>query len=146
MIPYLSKIPNNQHNKLPKKISTKKSYLIPRDLIGRSLSKMNISIFPLILELLNSKNQEIILESIDIFGFMVFYNKTLESLYNFRYLEKLFELYGNNDLILWKIVMASSAFRNDYSTDFLIKIKNISNNDIINQEINRSIKLIEKYK
>ncbi|MDL2246290.1 hypothetical protein LJB96_01595 [Methanobrevibacter sp. OttesenSCG-928-K11] len=145
MIPYLSKIPNNQHKKLPKKISTKKSYLIPRDLIGRILSKMNISIFPLILGLLDSKNQEIISESVDIFAYMVFHNKSLESLDNFMYLEKLFDLYSNNDLILWKIIMASSAFRQDYSIDFLIKINNILNNDIIKQEISRSIELIEKY-
>ncbi|WP_409200334.1 hypothetical protein [Methanobrevibacter sp. DSM 116169] len=144
MIPYLDKIPNKQYKSLPKKVSKKKTYLIPRDLIARILSKMDIAIFPLILELLCSNNLEIISESLDIFGYMVFHNQKLETGSNFKYLTYLFDKYKNNDLILWKITMCLSSFRNNDSISFLKKIKNFTNNEIINLEADRSIFLIKE--
>ena len=144
MIPYLNKIPNNQYNSLPTKISVKKTYLIPRDLIGRILSKMDIAIFPLILELLKTSNLELLSESLDIFGFMIFHNQELATFENFKILSDLFEKYKSNDLILWKIVMVTSAFRNSESIDFLNNIKEFSSHEIIKNEVDRSIFLIEK--
>lgn len=144
MIIYLNKIPNNQYKTLPNKVSKKKTYLIPRDLIGRTLSKMDIVIFPLVLELLSSKNLGILSESIDIFGFMIFHNQELATQINFNLLVNLFEKYKSNELITWKIIMAFAAFRIPENISFLNSIGDF-NNDILNLELKRSLFLINKY-
>ena len=41
--------------KIPAKPYSKKTYVIPRDLICRSLARIDISIFPFILELFDNK-------------------------------------------------------------------------------------------
>ncbi len=74
---YILKIPNNQYKKIPAKPYSKKTYVIPRDLICRSLARMDISIFPFILELFD--NKEILSEIIDVFGFMVYHNPQLDN-------------------------------------------------------------------
>ena len=68
MTAYLGKIGNNQHKILPEKVSKKKSFPLPRDIIARSLGKMDITIYPVLLELIHSRDVCKISEVLDAIG------------------------------------------------------------------------------
>ena len=53
MIPYMGTIRGNQHRTIPEKVSKKKSYPLPRDIIARTMAKMNPDYFSTILEIIN---------------------------------------------------------------------------------------------
>lgn len=46
MLPWLGRIGKNQYKALPDKVSAKKSFPLPRDLIARSLARMDMAVFP----------------------------------------------------------------------------------------------------
>ena len=108
MCEYLGKIGSNQHKVLPEKVSLKKSYPLPRDLIARSLGKMEPSIFPVLLRELDRDLCEV-RELIDAIGFMVFYNQELVSDDVAQRLIKLLKD-TTDDVLMWKILLCFSAF------------------------------------
>ena len=79
MIPYLGRVGKNQHRSLPDKVSAKKSYPLPRDLIARTLAGMDIAVFPLLLDVLDTGDRWKISEALDAVGFMAFYHPSLVS-------------------------------------------------------------------
>ena len=79
MIPYLGRVGKNQHRSLPDKVSAKKSYPLPRDLIARTLAGMDIAVFPLLLDVLDTGDTWKISEALDAVGFMAFYHPSLVS-------------------------------------------------------------------
>lgn len=140
MINYLGKIGKNQHLSLPKSVSKKNSYPLPRDLIARTLGKMDICIFDILLEEAVKDNTSI--EIIDAIGYMAFYNKELATEDN---LYKVFNIMTrdiSNKLIIYKITTCLSAFNCNKSIEMLNKIKKNYRNTIIYEEADRSLKLI----
>lgn len=127
MTAYLGIIGNNQYKKLPKKVSLKKSYPLPRDIIARTLSKMNINIFPVLLDVLKSNDLIKIHEVIDAIGFMVFYNQILSNNDNLKCIIHLMDKYEDDKILIWKCLTCLSSFN-------LEKSKNILNNFINNEE------------
>lgn len=127
MTAYLGIIGNNQYKKLPKKVSLKKSYPLPRDIIARTLSKMNINIFPVLLDVLKSDDSIKIHEVIDAIGFMVFYNQILSNNDNLKCIIHLMDKYEDDKILIWKCLTCLSSFN-------LEKSKNILNNFINNEE------------
>lgn len=144
IIKYLGKIGNNQHKSLPDKISKKVSYPLPRDIIARSLGKMNKSILPVLIDVLDSKEKYKIYEVLDAIGFLVFYNKDLVDFILFEKILKTAKMYSDDDLMMWKGVICFSAFSIEESVAVLTDISRINPNKLIRDEASRSLKLIMK--
>ncbi len=147
MIRYLGCIGNNQHRCLPEKVSKKNSYPLPRDIIARSLGKMDVEILSVLFDALNSNNEDKISEVIDAIGFMLYYNQEYANEWLFKDIIGIMRKYSENDVIVWKCVLCLSAFRTQDSIDVLKEVLNSNKNDIIKCEAKRSLRLIgEKIK
>jgi hypothetical protein len=142
MFAFLGKIGNNQHRCLPKEVSQKSSYPLPRDIIARTLGKMNIEVLPAMIEALDCQKLPVVRELIDAIGFICFYNNTVDEDLLLNKLLMCFDNYHDDDIIRWKIVMAFSAFQNE---KIVIWLENISKKDdkaLIRNEAKRSLKLV----
>lgn len=139
MSDYILKIPTKQYKKVPSKPYSKKTYVIPRDLICRSLARMDISIFPFILELFD--NKEILSEIIDVFGFMVYHNPELDTEDNLEFILSVLEDNKENELIYWKSTMALAGFSSKKAKIILEKIRDTASNEVISKEAERALSL-----
>lgn len=110
MFPWLGRIGNNQYKALPDKVSAKKSFPLPRDLIARSLARMDTAVFPLLLQLLETGSLQQISEALDAAGFMAFYNKTLATGENAERFLRLLHTHSDSEIIVWKVLLCLSAF------------------------------------
>lgn len=146
MVEYVGCIGNNQHKCLPDKVSKKISYPLPRDIIARSLAKMDSSILPVLLEVLRSENQTKISEVIDAIGFLVFYHQELATIETLNCLIDVMNIYSNNDVVVWKCVLCLSAFPLQKSIDILKCISENGDNSLIIDEALRSLNLIRSRK
>lgn len=144
MINYIGKIGDNQYKKLPEKVSLKKTYPMPRDIIARTLSKMNIDIFPILIGILEGDDLIKIYEVIDAVGFMVFHNKDLSNDKNLNYIINLIKKYKDNKLVLWKCITCLSAFNLEKSKDTLNSFVNNDNKDIFSLEAKRSLSILNR--
>lgn len=144
MISYLGCIGNNQHNDLPDKVSAKKSFPLPRDIIARSLGRMDTSIFPLFLEVLENGTLRQIAEILDSIGYMVFYHPELAIEENCRAILTLAGQHEENLLILWKCILCLSAFPCEESVTFLLTYA--QDQTLLGKESCRSLRILEKNK
>ncbi|MEI0558749.1 hypothetical protein [Brachyspira intermedia] len=144
MTEYLGIIGNNQYKKLPKKISSKKSYPLPRDIIARTLSKMDRSIVPALIKILKSNNLIKIYEAVDAFGYICFYNETLQNEKNLEYIIKLMNKYKDDKLLVWKCITCLSAFNLYKSKEILNSFTNKDSKDILSLEAKRSLSILNK--
>lgn len=144
MIALLGKIGDNQHHTLPQSISKKVSYPLPRDIIARTLAKMNIKVLPLMIEVLTSGDIHAIREIIDAIGFMCFYNNVSNEKFIVEKLVECFETHQEDEIIRWKIVMAFSSFHDE---DIVCRLEDVELNDkeaLIKEEAKRSLSLIKR--
>lgn len=144
MCDYLGQIGKNQHKTVGVP-SKKKSFPLQRDIISRTLSRMDKSVFPVLLAQLAIRERDKVSELIDAVGYMAFYNGELATATNFKEIEKLYGQYKDDELILWKIALCCSAFPLPESQRLLDKIERVSTHLSIMQEIHRSMKFIESY-
>lgn len=142
MTKYLGYIGKNQHKVPPEKVSAKKSFPLPRDIMARSLGRMDASIFPVILEVLSGDNLAQILEGLDAFGYMVFYNPSLATTKNCQILLNLAERYKEDSLLLWKVILCLSAFPCMESKEFLLRFTH--NQSIHGMEAQRSLRMLKR--
>lgn len=142
MIPYIGKIGANQHRTIPKRCSKKKSYPLPRDIIARTIAKMDSRYFDVILENINNQNDFVVAEIIDAVGWQIFYHQELAIEKNYQVILDTIKRYQNNEFMLWKLIICLSAFN---QAESLLKQWQ-SDNFVIKQEIERSIGLINKRK
>lgn len=142
MIKYLGRIGRNQHKCLPQRTSLKKSYPLPRDLVARSLGKMNGEILPVLMNVLKGNDRTKVLEVIDAIGFLLFYNAEYIKKQYFEAVIDVIDKYSKDELVVWKCVRCLSAFQSQKSIDYLIHILNNNQNDIIKCEVKRSLDLI----
>lgn len=141
LIPHLGKIGNNQYKRLPNRTFRKKSYPLPRDIVARTLAKMDILIYPLLYQELSVDEEYILSELIDAIGFMTYYNKELVSEKRFH---KLLNTYDTeNKLIQWKLITCFSAFPIKESKATLLDIVKENNHSLFVKEANRSLTVIE---
>ncbi|QOR34072.1 hypothetical protein IMX26_11275 [Clostridium sp. 'deep sea'] len=145
MTRYLGCIGNNQYKQLPKKVSKKKSYPLPRDIIARSLAKMDPLIIPALIEVLHGDDISKLSEAIDAIGFILFYNQNelRDGYYNI--LISTMQKYHNNNIIYWKCVTCLSAFNTSKSISLLKSILTGDTPKIIKQEANRSLLILKQY-
>lgn len=143
MIKYLGSIGNNQYKELPHKKFNKSSYPLPRDIIARTLARMNIYILPELIKVLHTDNIIVLREVIDSIGFICFYNSVnfCESISN--ELIVCLNHYGYDSIIKWKIVRALESFGSKVVIDVLVKIAENDDEEIIRVEAARSLEIIE---
>lgn len=137
MTEYLGKIGNNQYKTIPNKVSAKKSFPLPRDIIARSLSKMNADVFPVLQTVVEGNDIEKMLEVLDAIGFLVFNNKKLATSNNVIPILSLVENYPDNSLVLWKALLCLSAFPLPESKKVLLKYADKT--DVIGMTAQRSL-------
>lgn len=144
MVQYLGCIGNNQHLCLPMKVSKKSSYPLPRDIIARSLGKMDVEILPVLFDVLNSNDDNKISEVIDAIGLLLYYNREYTNEHYFKAITDIMIKYPENEIIVWKCVLCLSSFCTRSSIDVLTEILNSNENDIIKCEAKRSLRLIDE--
>lgn len=139
LIQRLGKIGNNQHPTPSDEPGKKTSYPLPRDIAARTLIRIGTKALPALSDVLKEEDPLKISEAIDAIGFIC--NSGGQD----KYLEPLIDCYhkfSSNNLIRWKIIRAMSAFPE--SIVFLKKQFQIENVTAIKQEIERSIRMIER--
>ena len=141
MTEYLGEIGNNQYKELPNKVSAKKSFPLPRDIIARSLGRMDIANYPAMEKVLENGNVKRISEALDGIGYMVFYHPVLSTETNCRNVIMVASRHEGNQLILWKTLLCLSAFSNKESIEFLHRFEKEAS--ILGQEARRSLKILE---
>lgn len=142
MIKYLGFIGKNQHLCLPNRVSKKNSYPLPRDIIARSLGRMDYTILPVLLEVLNSNEEGKISEVIDAIGFMLYYNQDYNNEDSFQAIINTMNHYSENNIIVWKCVSCLSSFWTQDSIDVLNGVLDRNVNDMIKDEARRSLRII----
>lgn len=142
MTKYLGKIGNNQYKSLPLKVSGKKSFPLPRDIIARSLGKMDRSVFPVLMKTLEQGTKVQVQEALDAVGFIVFYNPSLASQDTCGQIIALPARYGQDPIILWKVILCLSAFPCSQGIEFLLKFKD--GDTIFSLEARRSLAILEQ--
>lgn len=140
MIPYLGRVGKNQHKSLPDKVSDKKSYPLPRDLIARSLARMDLAVFPLLLDVLDTGDTWKITEALDAVGFMAFYHPSLVTEKNADRVIRLLKK-ENNEIIQWKALLCLSAF--PVPEGIRVLKEYVGRTDLLGAEAVRSLKLID---
>ncbi|MBU3107075.1 hypothetical protein [Clostridium gasigenes] len=143
MFKYVGRIGKNQHKELPKAVSKKNSYPLPRDIIARTIGKMNISVLSTLLKELNECDVIEARELVDAIGFLCFYNKEADNEIAIKELINCYEKCKEDNIIRWKIVMSFSAFNNKTIISKLKEIIKIESIDIVKKEAERSLNLIK---
>ncbi|WP_338099446.1 hypothetical protein [Methanolapillus africanus] len=138
MTAYLGKIGQNQYTALPDSVSKKKSYPLPRDIIARSLGKMDASVLPVLLDVLMSGDASAVSEVLDAIGFLVFYNPQSATPENLDAVLSALTKFSDNDLIQWKLMICLSAFPLPKSLDILNHVIETSEIPIFREEALRS--------
>ena len=135
MLPYLASIGNNQH-RVPVQPSHKKSFPLPRDLIARSLGRMDPTIFPVLMDSLATLSVTKLREVIDAIGYLAFYNPAVATDAHYDRLLQLRKTYKEDTLIQWKLIICFSAF--PQSRSLLLE------ESVFAAEAQRSLKLLTK--
>lgn len=142
MTEYLGVIGNNQYKVLPDRVSAKKSYPLPRDIIARTMGKMDPSVLPVLLHTLETAGELKVREALDAVGFMVFYHEEVAGSGNIGPVLTVVDRYPEDVIILWKQILCLSAFPLKESENILEGMA--KRNDILGNEARRSIQCIRK--
>lgn len=108
MVAYLGYIGEIRYK--PDKVK-RKDYPIPRDIIARSLGRMDCSILPVLYDVLYSNDEIKILQVIDAIGFLVFNNPSYLNEDFFEPITFTLNKYIENNLIVWKCLYCLSFFK-----------------------------------
>jgi hypothetical protein len=137
LLPLLGAIGKNQYKSIPEEPFLKKSYPLPRDIIARIIAKMSKNVLAQLFEFAKNANKTQLLELIDAIGFISFYSDSDEF---YSQVESIYCQYVESEFVRWRLIRCMSAYRLSY--DFLQSIKNEEKNDLLIQEIDRSLSLI----
>ncbi|OCN05840.1 hypothetical protein A4S06_07305 [Erysipelotrichaceae bacterium MTC7] len=121
LIQYLAAIPNNQYTKLPKRVTKKSSYPLPRDLIARTLGRMDIEVLPELLNTLVIKPRKVQREAIIAIGYLL-YNNDFSDEIVFKIIEATYDN-SKDPVYRWKVMIVMGQLL-PYSESFLKSIKN----------------------
>ncbi|MGL6184600.1 MAG: hypothetical protein ACRC1T_04380 [Clostridium chrysemydis] len=138
MVSYLGEIGNNQYKSVPKTVSRKKTYPLPRDLISRTFGHMDKEVMIVLLDVLRNGNRKAIAEVIDAIGFLVYHNRILSTEENVKEIILALKKYSNDDLLKWKLIICLSAFNKLEGKNELERIVSKSSG-VIRMEAKRSL-------
>lgn len=144
MAAYLGKIGSNQHRALPQKVSAKKSFPLPRDIIARSMGKMDSAVFPVLLQVLEQGSFLQICEVLDAIGYMAFYQTALATEKNGEKVIARALKWKEQEMVRWKLALCLSAFPGRETEQFLLKLT--KERSLIGQEAERSLRIREQRK
>ena len=116
---YLGKIGKNQYKRVEETVSEKKSYPLPRDIIARSMGKMDISVLPVLLSILNGSDRTAISEALDAAGYMLFYHSAAATKELFTMFMGFAEKWKEDQLLMWKLLLCMSAFPDEEALQLL---------------------------
>lgn len=142
MTKYLGKIGTNHYKELPLSVSKKVSYPLPRDIIARTLARMDSSVLPALLEVLDTGEEARISEVIDAMGFMIFYHPDLSTIQNLNIIKALMDRYRTNEIIYWKAVTCLSSFPLQESLNILEVIASDDKRRVMREEAVRAKELV----
>ncbi len=146
MLLYIGKIGNNQYKTLPERPSLKKSYPLPRDIIARSLGRMDQRVMPRLLEALDTGGSMQLPEILDAIGYLAFYNEAAATKSNMSTVIKTMKDNWDSPLIVWKGILCLSGFPFEESIAFLQDIVKQNRNELFTAEAKRALKLMRKPK
>ncbi|MBK2401780.1 hypothetical protein [Erysipelothrix sp. strain 2 (EsS2-6-Brazil)] len=144
MMPYLGEIGHNQHQNIPKAVSRKRSYPLPRDIIARTLGNMNAAILYTMIDSLGSLSQNQVSEFVDAYGYFISEHPHLATQAHLNVIEYLINTYADDDLILWKCMQCLSVFPLDRALEILNSQYLTCDHPTIQSEIKRSIHQISR--
>lgn len=144
MVRYIGKIGKNQHKKLPERSSKKISFPLARDFITRSLARMDIKVMPVLIDVLDSQDEEKISEIFDAIGYMAFYNSNAAKREYAKKVLDAIEKYKNNEVIYWKGILCLSGFPWQQAVDFLKNAIATENEILLVEEAKRSLRLMKR--
>ncbi len=142
MITYIGKIGSNQHKTIPECPSFKKSYPLPRDIIARSLGRMDHRIMSVLIEALNTGEPGQIPEILDAIGYLAFYKEAAAPKSYMNIVIKTIMENRDNPLIVWKGILCLSGFPFEESIDYLQDIVKQRENELFALEAQRAMKLM----
>lgn len=142
MCAWLGKIGNNQH-RMPGRVSAKKNYPLARDIVARTLGRMNPVVFGVLTGQFSTAGPQALTELIDAFGYMVFYNPVLATPENFQYITDIYFENQRDELLVWKVATCCSAFGLPESWGLLREMAGATLNRIIKEETGRSLRILE---
>ena len=139
MLPCLGKIGTNQQHQLPDKVSKKRSYPLPRDIIARTIGHMNPEILPTLLRSLETLSITQTRKLIDGIGFLCFYNEYIDNLTFLNQLINHYNTHTKDELTRWKITLALSAFHTEKAKKQLKSIAENEKEILIKNEAKHSL-------
>jgi len=140
MCSYLGRIGHNQYTHVPQKISEKKSYPLPRDIIARSLAYVSSERFYIFFDILKQLPDFQLREGLDALGFFCFYHPMPINQPVYNFLKECLQRYSDDDLIVWKITTCLSAL--PQSIQLLQYIRTTYPHPTIIKEARRSLDLL----
>lgn len=144
MIKLLGTIGKNQYQILPQKVSKKKSYPLPRDVIARTLGRINPKYAEALFEELNTINLAQLSELLDAIGLLVFYHSKLNTFVHFEQIKKVIENHQQHHLIVWKGIICLSAFPSVSCETYCHLLKQKITEPFLQSEIDRTLTFITK--
>lgn len=142
MTHFLGGVGQNQYRSLPNKVSKKTSFPLPRDFIARSLGKMDQSVMPDLMAILETDDGIKIREVLDGIGFLVFYHQELATKEAVEKVISLCQTFKNDQIIHWKVILCLSAFPIEESKAYLLDC--LDYQDVRSLEADRSLRLIRE--
>ena len=116
LINYIGVIGKNRHKKLPKEIFKKWSYPLPRDIVIRTIVKMDQRALPLLRDRLKVSEPEVVSELLDAIGHISFYTKNTDSLGDVM---TSYYKHKHNKIVVWKFLRSLQSFPNQEAKDML---------------------------
>lgn len=104
---YIGKINKNQHERLPSDLFRKKNYPLPRDIVIRTIIRMEAPALHYLQDLLTHDDTSMVSEIIDAIGYLTFYTKDYCALNDVLVL---FDKSEQWELIRWKLIRAFQGF------------------------------------
>lgn len=139
MVDWLGKIGDKLYDVPPAKVSAKKSFPLPRDLIARTLGKMEPGILPVLLECLHDGDIKKVSEALDALGYLVFYQRQLASTENVMPVLQVLENHPKHPLLTWKVLLCLAAFPLPASENVLQTY--LQDRSILGQQARKSLSL-----
>lgn len=146
MIAYLACIGTNQHQSVPKNVSRKRTYPLPRDLIARALGHMSPDILPQLLDVLHYSSPRQVSEVLDAIGFMVYHHPPLATHANYMRVIAAMCAFASYPVIFWKCLRCLSAFPLDACRECLTAYLAAENDPRLLAEAARSLAMIGQIK
>lgn len=142
MAAYLGRIGTNQYKEVPDTVSAKTSYPLPRDIIARSMGRMDCTILPVLLDVMKSGCRSMVSEALDAVGFMIFYHPEIAVSKTYGFFCELGETWRTDSLIMWKLLLCLSAFSCEECTALLQEYANQSG--VLKKQAERSLHIIRE--